>query len=102
MIVWIWRTGDVLHICEEKPTVAGRDDAFAGVRAGDIVSPIDAVSCYPPVDFLRAIDLKPGELRQVKFHEDLWGLAQELPSYNQPVVRGGKRLWTDLQAKLEG
>lgn len=72
-------------LSRDQPSVAWTDDSWRGIQSGDIVgSTIGTIQFDPPEGFAEAGLLPaPGEIRIVWFHENLWGRAQELPSYNK-------------------
>ena len=90
----MWRMpdpGQAWLMSTERPTIADEDDLWCNRKAGDIIAPLGTITVLLPTDFMP--DFPSGEIREMKFHEDLWGVAKDLPSYN-------KRTWMNPEGRM--
>lgn len=94
MTFFVWCNADQygFRISSTRPMVADVDEPLCRRKKGDIVSDIDTVVSIIPEGFEQFLP-PVGEVREAKFHEDLWGKAQELPSYD-------KKHWVSLASMV--
>lgn len=93
VFVWKGRGESEWRLSVDKPTVCAEDDLWLDRKVGDIIGPLMTVCSIMPSDMAPFLPVA-GEIREMKFHEDLWGKAKVLLSYD-------KQHWTELQRMLE-
>lgn len=94
MIIYCWPRGNGAYYLDRKlPAMATRDDLFSRRIAGDPIRAFDTIVFVAP-DGMAPFLPTPGEVRAMRFHEQLWDVAKGLPSYE-------KRLWVEMQRMLE-
>lgn len=93
MMLYIWQHRDshyAYYMSKKHPERCQLEDVLNNYLVGDLIVPPYTVMGLLPTEL--QILPKGHEILAIGFH-DLWGMAQELPTYD-------KKLWTELQGML--
>jgi hypothetical protein len=83
MKIFCWRgkRGEC-KVSVDRPDRAPEDDFFRDFKKGEIIPPLFTVSFIPPEGMEQHLP-SGDEVKEMRFHQDMWGHAKSLPSYDK-------------------